>query len=573
LKSARPLAAESSDAVALFADRARAQGTGLSIDEATVPLVVSICRQLDGLPLAIELAAARLRSLSLSDLADRLGQRFRLLTGGSRTAPKRQQTLQATVAWSYSLLHGTEQLLLRRLSVFAESFALDAAEAVCGFGDIETLEVTGLLGSLVDKSLVVAEPAGPTLRYRLLETIRQFAAERLAETGDHQAAAVAAAHCRHFLALAETAAPDLTGPEQGRWLARLDVDQANLRHAAEHATHEPGGTTQVLRFGAALKRYWRARNRGEEEFALLRPVLDRADARADPELFGMALVSAALTARFRDVAAALRLGDQAVTLARQLGNTQLLIESLANVTYFRYLAGDPQRGLATGREAVEHARHLGDDVLLGESLAANLLCSDLAGPRHVSALITEAVVCTQRSGDHLIAYYLHNIASAQALRAGDIPAARAHLDQATQAMRASGEEGIDLSINMGWVLRQDRDPDSARSSFQAALRMSRHAGDQTGIANASLGQACLAADAGDWHRAALLHGAAQAFLDRTGQPWEELEARYRHDSLNQVRAHLGREQSDRAHAQGMAISPGQALDLASGTPTQADHPR
>jgi predicted ATPase/DNA-binding XRE family transcriptional regulator len=181
------LAAESSDAVALFIDRARAQGTSLTLDEQTAPLVVSICTRLDGLPLAIELAAARLRSLSLSALHDRLDQRFRLLTGGSRTALARQQTLQATVDWSYSLLNRAEQLLLQRLPVFAETFDLDATEAVCGFSDITTLDVAGLLGSLVDKNLVVAEPAGPALRYRLLETIRQFSAGRRhcpAEGGD-----------------------------------------------------------------------------------------------------------------------------------------------------------------------------------------------------------------------------------------------------------------------------------------------------------------------------------------------------------------------------------------------------
>ena len=142
-----PAAAESCDAVALFAERARAQGVGLRVDEQTAPVLVSICRQLDGMPLAIELAAARLRSLSLSDLHDRLGQRFRLLTGGSRTALERQQTLRATVDWSYSLLTGAEQLLLRRLSMFIEGFDLDAAEAVCGFGDIEVFDVADLLGS------------------------------------------------------------------------------------------------------------------------------------------------------------------------------------------------------------------------------------------------------------------------------------------------------------------------------------------------------------------------------------------------------------------------------------------
>ena len=153
-------AAESADAVALFVDRARTPGVILAVDEQTAPLVVSICRRLDGMPLAIELAAARLRTMSLASLHDRLDQRFRLLTGGSRTALERQQTLRATVDWSYALLNGAERSLLARLSVFAESFDLGAAEAVCGFGGMEVLDVTGLLGSLTDKSLVVAEPAG-----------------------------------------------------------------------------------------------------------------------------------------------------------------------------------------------------------------------------------------------------------------------------------------------------------------------------------------------------------------------------------------------------------------------------
>ena len=195
--------------------------------------------------------------MSLAELHGRLDQRFRLLTGGSRTALERQQTLRATVGWSYSLLTGAERLLLGRLSVFAGGFGLDAAEAVCGSGGIDVLDVAGLLGSLVDKSLVVAEQAGETLRYRLLETIRLFAAERLAEAGDDgEAAAVAAAHCAHFLAVAEAAAAHLTGPEQGRWLARLDADQANLRRAAGHAAGDPDGTAVVLRLGVALGRYW-----------------------------------------------------------------------------------------------------------------------------------------------------------------------------------------------------------------------------------------------------------------------------------------------------------------------------
>jgi predicted ATPase len=565
-------AADSSDAVALFLDRARAQGTGLVVDEQTGPLIASICARLDGLPLAIELAAARLRSLSLSALAERLDQRFRLLTGGSRTALKRQQTLRATVDWSYSLLHGAEQLLLQRLSVFTESFDLDAAEAVCGFGDLESFDVADLLGSLVDKSLVVADPAGAGVRYRLLETIRQFAAQCLAEVGDDPASAVEAAHCQHFLVLAETAAPFLTGPDQGRWLARLDADQANLRRAAGHAASDPEGTAQVLRFGVALRRYWYTRSRDEEAFALLRPVLDRPDARADPELFAAALVTAVLAARYADMGAARRLGEQAVTFARQLGTDRLLIESLAALCAVCYFAGEPRRGLPLGREAVERARRLGDDVLLGQSLADYLLCDALLDPAHAGPLFTEAIACALRSGDHLMAYMAHNIAGVLALRAGDIPTARAHLEEAARAMRVIGGKALGVAINLGWVRREDNDPDGARSSFEDVLRISRRDGDRAGIAYASLGLACLAADAGDWHRAALLHGAAQAFLGRTGQPWEKLEARYRQDSIDHVRARLGQEQFEQAHARGMALSSGEAFSLASGKLVQSDLP-
>jgi tetratricopeptide (TPR) repeat protein len=190
------------------------------------------------------------------------------------------------------------------------------------------------------------------------------------------------------------------------------------------------------------------------------------------------------------------------------------------------------------------------------------MCDPLIDPAHAKTLFTEAIACTQRSGDQLFAYLLHIIAGVNALGAGDIAAARGYLQEA-QAMRAIGEENLNLPIKMGWVLRKGNDPDGARSSFEAALRMSRRRGDRFGLAYASLGLACLAEDAGDWRRAVALHGVAQAFLDRTKLPWEELEADYRRDSLDRVRAHLGQEQFERAYAEGMALSPDQALDLAS----------
>ncbi len=355
----------SCNAVALFVQRAREQGVDLAADEETVPLMVSVCRRLDGLPLAIELAAARLRLLSLTSLRDRLDQRFRLLTGGSRTALARQQTLQATVDWSYSLLNAAEKSLLRLLSVFAESFDLDAVEGVCAAGDIGAFDVADLLGSLVDKSLVAAEPAGDVVRYRLLETIRQFAAERLVEAGEEAATAAAAAQCGHFLLLAETAAPHLAGPDQGRWFARLDADYANLRRAAEYAAGDRDGTAQVLRFASALHGYWLARSHHRETLGLLLPVLDRPEAREDPGLFCAALVTVACIAPFVEIAPAQRCGEQAVELARQLHDDRLLVDALSTLCGVYFLAGEPDRGLPLCREAVERARQLGDDVLAG----------------------------------------------------------------------------------------------------------------------------------------------------------------------------------------------------------------
>jgi predicted ATPase/class 3 adenylate cyclase len=550
-----------SDAITLFVERAREQGANLPAGEQAGPLLASICAQLDGMPLAIELAAARLRSLSLSALHDRLDQRFRLLTGGSRTALGRQQTLEATVDWSYSLLNAAEQLLLRRLSVFAEGFDLDAAEAVCGFGDIEAFDVTGLLGSLVDKSLVVAEPSGGLFRYRLLETIRQFGAERLAEAGPDETAAVSAAHCEHFLAVAEQAAPHLTGPDQGRWFARLDTEQANLRRAQDHARSRADGTTLVLRFGAALRFYWMVRSRNEEALSLLVPVLERPDAHTEPGPFGKALATAATLAQFYDMPAAKRLGEQALEFARQHRDDQLLGYCLMVLGGTCYFAGEPERGLPLAEEAVQLARWHGDEELLGGSLMVYLMFSDYIGSARSGQLFAEAIACTERSGDLLAACMMHNNAGSQALCADDIPAARAHLEQAAQLEQEIGLKGHVVSTNLGWVLRQEGDLPSARSRFTAGLKVSRRSGNRSGLAYTSLGLACLTADAGDWHQAGQLHGVAQALLDRAGECWQEPETRYRDDSIGKVRSALGEEQFEHAYTHGKALSLDQALDV------------
>ena len=214
---------EGSDAVALFVERARAR---VWMSRSTTRRPHLSCRCAAGWTGCHWLSSWRPPACVLcrsASLNDRLDQRFRLLTGGSRSALERQQTLRATVEWSYSLLNSMEKLLLTRLSVFMEGFDLEAGEAVCGFGDIDLLDVADLMGSLVDKSLAIADAAGASLRYRLLETIRQFAAERLADAGEDGVAEVLGRHCGYFLSLAEKAAPDLPA-HQGLWFDRLDSE-------------------------------------------------------------------------------------------------------------------------------------------------------------------------------------------------------------------------------------------------------------------------------------------------------------------------------------------------------------
>jgi hypothetical protein len=451
--------------------------------------------------------------------------------------------------------------------VFADSFGLDAAEAVCGSGDLDVLDVAGLLGSLVDKSLVVAEPAGGTLRYRLLETIRLFAGGKLAEAGEDEAAAVAVAHCAHFLAVAEMAAAHLTGPEQGSWLARLEADQANLRGAAGYAAGRPDGTAVVLRLGTALERFWKARSREPEGFGLLVPMLRRPDACADPALFAAALVTAAAVADRIDLATARQLAEQAVELARQLGDDRLLIRALAALCGAYFFAGQLEEGRPFGQESVERARRLGDDVLLAEALRRyQLTVIDWASSR---PLFAEAFACTERSGDHFTNSRLHSNAAANAVGTGDTPAVRAHLQAAAQAAQQIGYEDAILPVMLGMELRAKGDPDGARSALKAALRTVRRNGDTWSTAIATLYLACLAGDAGDWARAAALHATAQAFQDRAGHPWQEYEARDRRDSLDQARAHLGDEQLERAYAHGMALSLDNTLDLALPKPEPA----
>ncbi|HSL46763.1 MAG TPA: adenylate/guanylate cyclase domain-containing protein [Anaerolineales bacterium] len=244
------------EAVKLFIDRAMAAAPSFKVTNDNAPALAQICHHLDGIPLAIELAAAKVHVLSVEQIARRLADRFRLLTGGSRTALERHQTLKAAIDWSYNLLSSDEQILFQRLSVFVGGWVLEAAEAVCSNGLVEREEVLNLLEQLINKSLVISQEAGHETRYHMLETIRQYANEKLIESGEDNA--LRDRHLEYFVKLAKTAEPHLIRPEQIEWLPLLDADYENLRYAFERAlTKESAGASLSLCW--ALEWFWEIR--------------------------------------------------------------------------------------------------------------------------------------------------------------------------------------------------------------------------------------------------------------------------------------------------------------------------
>ena len=245
------------EAIELFAERARLARPDFTVTEDNSTAVAEICRRLDGMPLAIELAAARVRALSLTEIVDSLHDRFRLLTGGSRTAVRRQQTLRASVDWSHALLTETERILFRRLAVFFGGFDLPAAQFVCGGGDIERYQVLDQLTLLVDKSLVIADESSGRTRYRLLETVRQYALEKLGGSGE--ADAVRSRHCDHYTSIAVLLdAPARTDYQQRLEQAEIEMD--NLRNALGWNL-ENRDTERALALASSLQPVWLTRGR------------------------------------------------------------------------------------------------------------------------------------------------------------------------------------------------------------------------------------------------------------------------------------------------------------------------
>ncbi len=528
------------DAVRLFADRAQQQRSDFVIDPHNASAAGRLCRRLDGIPLAIELAAARLRTLSLDEIDDRLDQRFRLLTGGHRITSPRQQTLQALIDWSYELLNPEEQEMLERLSVFAGGFDLDSAEAVAGAGLDSQVGVLDRLAALVDKSLLQADHGG-SVRYRLLETVREYATAKLLARSQKAASALRTAHRDHYLALAETAAPHLIGHGQIEWLDRLQLEFDNLRAAISTSLQD--STPAIgLRLGRALCYFWLYREPRAEGAAAISAALDRPDARQPTVLRGRALVSAGilLTIINGEYDAAADRAQEALAIARALGDEHLRAEALYVLAFVNGSRGDEQANLELTGEGLVLARALGDQHLTALFLMTRGSSPHLSHAERARTVEKSLELFRQAGNKVLYLLCLNNLSYLE-MEGGEISVPRARLAEGVRLAREIGDRrGLSLhSCTLGFASYLDHADTDARTMFEQSRAIAQRNGDQLMVAYAYLGLALIASRAGDTQTAGMLHGAADAICDKLGTRFDSLESRLRDADLARLRAALG----------------------------------
>ena len=385
------------EAIELFTDRARRARSDFALNDENAATVGEICRRLDGLPLAIELAAARVRALSLTEILDSLHDRFRLLTGGARTAVRRQQTLRASVDWSHALLTEPERVLFRRLAVFLGGFDFDGAQSVCGGGDVERYQVLDQLALLVDKSLVVADDIAGSTRYRLLETVRQYALEKLGESGE--ADAVRSRHRDHYTAMA--ALLDAPGTDYEQRLEQTETEIDNLR-AAFAWSRENSDIELALALACSLQLLWLARGRVREglawfDTALVDDTAQHVELTATTRARAMA--DRALLAVLIGAADSLGQAQQALAMARELDNPALLARALT-ICYLIAVFTNPEVTGEYFAEAADLARELDDRWRLSQILAWQAREALVAGdPSAVRAAAEEGRDLANAIGD------------------------------------------------------------------------------------------------------------------------------------------------------------------------------
>jgi predicted ATPase/class 3 adenylate cyclase len=507
------------EAVRLFVERATAVRPDFSLTEENGPAVVEICERLDGLPLAIELAAARIKVLPPRVLLDRLGNRLKILTGGARNLPERQRTLRNAIEWSYGLLDQGEKLLFGRLGVFSGGATLEAIEAVCDArGDLPT-DVFDGASSLLDKSLLRQEErAAGEPRFVMLETIHEFASVMLKESGEVET--VRRAHAEYFLALAEEAEPMLWGAEDAAWLDRLEQEHDNLRAALSWAIeHEEA--TLALRVGGALRWFWYMEGYYGEGRRWLEAALDKDWGAAEAEARARALEGVGWLASSQgDLDRAQAAANEGLKLSTEAGLDKVVVADFQNVLgdAARH-RGDYERATELLEKSLALHRAVKDTRGVAWSLGdlANV-SSDRGSYERARVLYEEGLVLSRElGGAELLGAYLISLGDEYLLE-GNPERATELNEEAAELYRGRGRKGVLQAAlnNLGWSALIKGDHQKAEALHEESLALCRELGDKLTGSESIEGFACAAGAGGAAERAARLFGAAEALREAAG---------------------------------------------------------
>ncbi|MBF6612799.1 MAG: tetratricopeptide repeat protein [Chloroflexi bacterium] len=530
------------EAVQLFLERALFSRPNLIVTPDSGPSVVRVCYRLDGIPLAIELAAARVKVLTIDQIASRLDNCFRILTGGSRTALPRQQTLRAAIDWSYDLLTEEEKLLLQRLSIFVGSWGLDAAEAICSDQSIGEIEVLDLLSQLIDKSLVMAEESNGEVCYRLLETIRQYANEKLQASGGEQELQLK--HLDWYLNLAEQAQKEILSEKQSFWLDRLESEHDNLRAALDRSARVGKGAEATLRLSAALWRFWEMRGYLSEgrrwlKGALAVPSGNLTAARA------AALNAAGMLAVYQgDYADAGELLNASLETCRLIGDKGEIALSLNSLGVLANNRGDYEQATALFEESLAIRRELGDRRGIANSLHNLGYEAVYRGDYSQAAILGDESLSLYRelSEKHGIAASLFLLGYVTIYSGASEQATRLY-EESLSLYRDLGEtRGIASSLFfLGVAAMHTGDYTSAESLYKESLSLYRELGDKVGMTECLEAMSALSGALEQDERAARLFGAAAALRKAVGAPLNPSDRARYEQSLATIRGRRGEE--------------------------------
>jgi predicted ATPase/class 3 adenylate cyclase/Tfp pilus assembly protein PilF len=553
------------EAVGLFVERARALKPDFSITNESAPAVAEICVRLDGLPLAIELAAARIKMLPPRAMLQRLGSRLKLLTGGARDLPERQRTLRATIEWSHALLDEGERVLFARLSVFSGGRTLEAIEAICDAeGDLPVETFEGV-SSLLDKSLLRQEEGpGGEPRFVMLETVHEFAREKLRLSAE--AEEIKRVHAEYFLNLAEEADPELRGPDQLQWLERLEAEHDNMRAALTWAL-EHKEVELALRLGGALWWFWWMRSHNSEGRRWLEAALVM-DGRGSPEVRVMALAGVGyLGLEQGDLDRAKEVCEEGLELlaheGREASEAKLIL--LAGLGWVVWEREEYEQAKQLFEESLAPSREMRDTWWLATSLSNLAVVSHFLGnSEKATELYEQSMDLFREQGDkRRLATCLNNLAMVVCSQ-GELGRAAKLIEEAVALLRELGARGV-VSIglcNLGWIALLQDDLGRAADLYRESLSLSWETGVNPVVQRTLEGLACVAGAEGEAQRAARLWGAAQTLHETKGIPrdtdfLDEADAR-----ISAVRLGMREEAWEEAWRKGRGMTLDEAVSYA-----------